>query len=180
MQFTINANDPNDLLRATLKTLAEFFGGYKDGNDFLELWDDLIQTGDLDLASNALVAVRQLANQVHGAATAFALRDIAEEAIQSDGLGDEPDVEDPTIGFVDPTEADFAALGRGAFGQEGQVFYLTPTRFPDFGVGKDPVMALNGFAALRPSQETAFELPPAAQAFFKALLGADVSTFRKA
>lgn len=164
MQFQLNAHNPNALLRGTLQTLAEKFGGYKDGAVFLELVDDLIHETDPVLVDNALSAFRALVNRVEGATAAYQLDEEADTTLVADVPEDEHLVEDADITFVDPTtQADLDALFGAGPAQEPTVFYLRrgpevmfrdnldalDIRVPDFGPGSDLFEALTGRQAAR-------------------------------
>lgn len=91
----IQAATPDILLRATLKSLAEKVGGYDNGDDFLDLWDDLTDAHDPELVANAVGAVRALVNCVRGASAMIRLAEEAETTL----VGDEDEDDDEEDNF---------------------------------------------------------------------------------
>lgn len=168
MQFNVNAPNPSALLRGTLKVLAENFGGYKDGSDFLELFDDLISGDDAELTRLGALELRKLVHNVEGATSAYQLQDAQEATFVQDEPEDPHAAEDADITFLAPTEADRIAMFGGPIegpvvfrlvGGPEALFTGSPVtldqmaaRFPDFGIEGDIISALHGSPQTAPDE----------------------------
>jgi hypothetical protein len=155
LNIDINATNPRALLRGTLATLAQMFGGYKDGQEFIQLFDQVIDpNSDMEQFDAGINALRTLINRVDGATAAYQLDEAAATTLVDDEPEDPHAAEDADIIFLDPTRDDLAAMTapsplpqvfRLPEGPAALFFHLHPAgTLPDFGLGNDVNVALNG------------------------------------
>lgn len=150
-QIQLNAANPNDLLRGTLKFLAENYGGYEDGGDFLELFDDAFDPIDERLAINGLNALMSLKLNVEGATRAIQQAENDDIFVITED-GDEDDGEDTGFDFVTPTQKDVEHI-MTAPPQSSEPFFLRSgpggylVSAGDFGPGGNVIQALHGLNA---------------------------------